>query len=88
MFSVQAVMTCSKATPQAFNCNGGDPGIVVDWLGQNNSFVTNTCCAPYDQTNGGNVVGVCPTTSCQPPMDSTRDPSATGVVNPNPASGT
>jgi len=43
--------------------------------------LVNTCCQPYNQANGGNIVGVCAavTAKAQPPLNSTSGTNG-GVV--------
>lgn len=77
----QAVLSCtSTESTGAFTCNGGNPSSVATWIAANG--VTNTCCSPYNQANGGNIIGTCPLTTgaCSVPLTSSGGTSG-GVVS-------
>lgn len=44
----------------SFNCDGGSPPEVIDWMTKFGS--TSTCCSPYDMFRGGPIIGKCPLT--------------------------
>jgi len=73
----QFVLSCNSTH---FTCNGGWPATVMDWMNKNSA--TNICCMPFNQGNGGNIVGSCPMQGqCEPPQNSKSAYPASGVVS-------